>query len=123
MNKINDEEITYITEKGKTWVDLGVPAKVGTYRRWTLFIGPRPLFGHGVHRYLWEVVALDQELDELLRPTREELAKAIEGKVLGWGDWVVSKFYFIFSANLSFSYREFMPGKTCLELELLGFPR
>lgn len=39
----------------------------------------------------YEVVALNEALPkELLqrRPTREQIAEAVQGKVLGWGLWV-----------------------------------
>ncbi|CAJ2506188.1 Uu.00g003180.m01.CDS01 [Anthostomella pinea] len=49
---------------------------------------PRPLMNHGPHRYFYMVVALEEPLDpKLLAPTatREQIADAIVGKVLGWG--------------------------------------
>lgn len=39
----------------------------------------------------YEVVALNEALPEELlqrRPTREQIAEAVQGKVLGWGLWV-----------------------------------
>ncbi|KAK3942989.1 PEBP-like protein [Diplogelasinospora grovesii] len=63
----------------------------GKNRRGTVYIPPRPLLNHGPHRYFFEVIALSEPLDkELLktRPTREQIAEAIQGKVLGWGMWV-----------------------------------
>lgn len=65
--------------------------KLGKNRRGTIYTAPRPLLEHGPHRYMFELIALKEELDEKkLSPvaTRDELAKEIEGKVAGWGVWV-----------------------------------
>ncbi|KAK8215906.1 phosphatidylethanolamine-binding protein [Phyllosticta capitalensis] len=53
--------------------------------------GPRPLLGHGPHRYFYQLVALKEALavDELgPKPTKEAVAEAINGKIAGWGAWV-----------------------------------
>lgn len=83
----------------------------GVCRRPGVYLPPRPLMNHGPHRCksdtlrdarlreilickmadFYEVVALDEALPkELLqrRPTREQIAEAVQGKVLGWGLWV-----------------------------------
>ncbi|KAJ2969097.1 hypothetical protein NUW58_g10068 [Xylaria curta] len=63
----------------------------GRSRNGLPYIPPRPLMNHGPHRYFFIVVAINEELDsELLKAetTREQVAEAIEGKVLGWGMWV-----------------------------------
>ncbi|UKZ71403.1 uncharacterized protein TrAtP1_012362 [Trichoderma atroviride] len=60
----------------------------GTSRIW---IPPRPLLNHGIHRYFFDIIALSEPLDEKLaasKPTREQLAKEIDGKILGWGRWI-----------------------------------
>lgn len=63
--------------------------KVGRNRKGTVYIGPRPVLGHGVHRYMFDVVGLREELVGLNEcPTKEELVKAVEGKVVGWGRWM-----------------------------------
>ena len=65
--------------------------RVGKNRRGWVYIPPRPIMGHGPHRYFWELVALKEKLDpEVVSevPTKEELAKLVEGKVVGWGQWV-----------------------------------
>ncbi|KAJ7308514.1 hypothetical protein DFH08DRAFT_719746 [Mycena albidolilacea] len=54
---------------------------------------PRPLMNHGPHRYFYEVIALGEPLDPKLlnsKSTREQIADAIVGQVLGWGMWVGS---------------------------------
>lgn len=55
------------------------------------YSGPRPLLGHGPHRYFYQLIALDQPLEiKVLGPkaTKTKIAEAIEGKVVGWGSWV-----------------------------------
>ncbi|KAI0597690.1 PEBP-like protein [Biscogniauxia sp. FL1348] len=58
----------------------------------TVYIPPRPLLNHGPHRYFYIVVALGEELAlegcAVDAVTRDRVAEAIRGKVLGWGLWV-----------------------------------
>lgn len=64
--------------------------RVGKNRRNIIYIAPRPPLGHGPHRYLFELVALNAKLDpERLStaPDKAEVEKAIEGKVASWGLW------------------------------------
>lgn len=72
--------------------DLKGGFKFGQNRMITVYGGPRPVQGHGPHRYFYQVVALDERLalkpPTTEKPTREELAKAVDGKVLAWGVWV-----------------------------------
>jgi len=63
--------------------------KVGRNRKGTVYIGPRPVLGHGVHRYMFDVVGLKEGLVGLSEcPKKEELVKAVGGKVAGWGRWI-----------------------------------
>lgn len=65
--------------------------KYGKNRRGNIYIPPRPLLGHGPHRYFFTLIALSQPVDASKMspfPTAEEMAKEIEGKVLSWGEWV-----------------------------------
>ncbi|KAJ9152018.1 PEBP-like protein [Pleurostoma richardsiae] len=65
----------------------------GKNRRSKVYIPPRPLLNHGVHRYFFEIIALSEPVNkELLSKcvSREEIAEAIKDKVLGWGLWVGS---------------------------------
>ncbi|KAJ7663849.1 phosphatidylethanolamine-binding protein [Mycena polygramma] len=65
----------------------------GVTRRGVPYIPPRPLMDHGPHRYFYEVIALEEPLDPKLlssKATREQIADAIVGKVLGWGMWIGS---------------------------------
>ena len=72
--------------------DLKGGFKFGQNRKGTIYGGPRPVLGHGPHRYVYQVVALSEKVDQkgfgLKKPTREELVKAIEGKVVAWGMWI-----------------------------------
>jgi Raf kinase inhibitor-like YbhB/YbcL family protein len=50
--------------------------------------GPCPPPGHGPHRYVHELFALDAELDLGEGASREQLEDAIEGRVLGGAELV-----------------------------------
>ena len=53
--------------------------------------GPRPILGHGPHRYFYQLVALKEPLElEKLGPqlTKSGLAAATVNNVVGWGEWV-----------------------------------
>ena len=65
--------------------------RVGKNRKGTVYLGPRPVLGHGEHRYMFDVVGLKEKIDRKAlseMPSKEELSKAIEGKVVGWGRWL-----------------------------------
>jgi phosphatidylethanolamine-binding protein (PEBP) family uncharacterized protein len=67
--------------------------RYGKNLRGTVYGGPRPLRGHGEHRYFYQVIALGEALDagKLSKiATKEELGRevSVEGRVLGWGEWV-----------------------------------
>lgn len=65
--------------------------RYGKNRRGIVYIPPKPLLGHGPHRYFFTIVALSQPIDTTKLsdvPTIDEVGKAIEGKVLGWGEWI-----------------------------------
>ena len=72
--------------------DLKGGFKFGVNRKGTVYGGPRPVLGHGAHRYFYQVIALNEKVDQegfaAAKATREELAKAIEGKVVAWGMWI-----------------------------------
>lgn len=64
--------------------------KFGGNRMKTVWGGPKPVLGHGSHRYMFQVVALNSSIDQKTIteiPTRAELEKSIEGKITGWGMW------------------------------------
>ncbi|KAI1105941.1 PEBP-like protein [Jackrogersella minutella] len=63
----------------------------GRSRDGRVYIPPRPLMNHGPHRYFFEVIALKEPLHHSLldaATTREQVADAIQGKILAWGMWV-----------------------------------
>ena len=79
------------TEKGIFERRLSGGFKYCPMRRNAVWNAPRPTKGHGVHRYYFQVVALNSTIDrkELSQfPTKESFVGAIEGKVVGWGEWV-----------------------------------
>lgn len=64
--------------------------KFGGNRMKSIWGGPKPVLGHGSHRYMFQVVALKSSIDEKALseiPTRAELEKLVDGKVIGWGMW------------------------------------
>ena len=53
--------------------------------------GPKPLMGHGPHRYFYQLIALREPVDITKlggKVTKDGLGAAIVGKVIGWGEWV-----------------------------------
>ena len=53
--------------------------------------GPKPLMGHGPHRYFYQLVALREPVDLKKlngKITKDGLGAVIVGNVLGWGEWV-----------------------------------
>ena len=74
--------------KGKT---LKGGFMLGKNLRGTCYNGPRPLMGHGAHRYFFQLIALKEpvELGKLSAiATKKELAEEVVGKVAGWGVWI-----------------------------------
>jgi phosphatidylethanolamine-binding protein (PEBP) family uncharacterized protein len=74
--------------KGKNMLKGGF--KYAKTLRGVPYVPPRPLRGHGPHRYFFYVVALKEGLGEGLSvpAKKDEIARACEGKVLGWGEWI-----------------------------------
>jgi phosphatidylethanolamine-binding protein (PEBP) family uncharacterized protein len=65
--------------------------KYGQNRGGKIYLGPRPLLGHGPHRYFFQLIALKEKVDAGNLSTvanKEELALEIQGKVIGWGVWI-----------------------------------
>ncbi|KAM0303620.1 hypothetical protein ACHAPM_003189 [Fusarium culmorum] len=63
----------------------------GANRSGKIYVLPRPLINHGIHRYWFEVIGLSEPLDEKLvisKPNRDQVAEAIQGKVVVWGKWM-----------------------------------
>jgi phosphatidylethanolamine-binding protein (PEBP) family uncharacterized protein len=79
------------TRKNPEGTQLSGGFQRGANLRGWVYGGPRALKGHGPHRYYYMVVALKEKLDSSkMSPIakKAELAKGIEGKVLGWGEWM-----------------------------------
>ncbi|KAH8816094.1 phosphatidylethanolamine-binding protein [Xylogone sp. PMI_703] len=77
-------------ESGNT-ADGKVAHEVGYAKtmRGKVYAGPRPLRGHGRHRYFFQVVALGGKVQLGRAPKREEILEEVERRgVLGWGEWV-----------------------------------
>ncbi|CEJ56603.1 hypothetical protein PMG11_02805 [Penicillium brasilianum] len=90
-SKMGVSDVDFEVAEGEYMLKGGF--KYGKNRRGTVYIPPRPLLGHGPHRYFFTLVALSQPVDTSKMsplPTIEEMAKEIEGKVMGWGEWVGS---------------------------------
>lgn len=65
----------------------------GSSWRGLVWSGPKPVLGHGRHRYFFQVVALRETVQApgggaLL--SKEALLRSgfVEGKVLAWGEWI-----------------------------------
>ncbi|KAL3453032.1 phosphatidylethanolamine-binding protein [Aspergillus insuetus] len=54
------------------------------------YTGPAAPLGHGVHRYVYTIIALDEPLhfDRPDKVTKSQVKRAMIGKVIGWGQWV-----------------------------------
>jgi phosphatidylethanolamine-binding protein (PEBP) family uncharacterized protein len=66
--------------------ELVGPFLLGKNTPGTVYSGPKPVLGHGPHRYFFQLVALSEPLDhESLgqRPSLSAISRAIESKVLG----------------------------------------
>ncbi|KAL2216419.1 phosphatidylethanolamine-binding protein [Thermoascus aurantiacus ATCC 26904] len=54
------------------------------------YLGPAPPLGHGPHRYVFTIIALKEPLNpkQPEKLSRQKVADAIVGKVVGWGQWI-----------------------------------
>ncbi|MCJ1352240.1 MAG: hypothetical protein MMC33_002224 [Icmadophila ericetorum] len=63
----------------------------GMNRMKSVWGGPKPVLGHGSHRYVFQVIGLKECIDAKMTgkvATKSELEREIVGKVVGWGMWV-----------------------------------
>ncbi|KAJ5625336.1 Phosphatidylethanolamine-binding protein PEBP [Penicillium lagena] len=53
------------------------------------YIGAGAPLGHGSHRYVFTIIALNTalEMDAPEKVTKQEIKQAMEGKIIGWGQW------------------------------------
>jgi Raf kinase inhibitor-like YbhB/YbcL family protein len=49
------------------------------------YMGPRPILGHGPHRYVWNILALNQATGFSSAPKLKTFLEALSGKVIGYG--------------------------------------
>lgn len=67
-------------------------SKIGANRRGTTYMPPRPLMGHGPHRYFYQVIALRKKLDlegEQFKVTLEQVLETLKKEdIVAWGEWV-----------------------------------
>ena len=85
---VTDDGRSRESGEGVRWTKGGF--RIGSVIRGLTYGGPRPVCGHGEHRYIYEVVALKApaELGSMSpMATKAELLKELEGKVLGYGVW------------------------------------
>ena len=84
---LGDEDFQYGTEP----YTVSGGFKYGVCRGGGVYLPPSPMPGHGLHRYFFEIIALNERIDtrKLESPvTLDEISHAIEGKVIGWGAWI-----------------------------------
>ncbi|KAI5803065.1 phosphatidylethanolamine-binding protein [Geopyxis carbonaria] len=63
--------------------------RYGKGARKGVYTAPRPLVGHGVHRYVFQLVGLREAVEDVGEGAgKEEVKKAVEEKVVAWGSWV-----------------------------------
>ncbi|KAI4175635.1 MAG: hypothetical protein LQ343_001506 [Gyalolechia ehrenbergii] len=64
--------------------------RYGLNRPKCVWSGARPVLGHGVHRYFFQVVGLSKslELGDREVVTKKVLQDKVDGKVVAWGVWV-----------------------------------
>lgn len=54
------------------------------------YSGAAPPLGHGGHRYVFTIIALNAELkfEHPEKATKQDIKRAMVGKVIGWGQWI-----------------------------------
>ncbi|KAK5989093.1 hypothetical protein PT974_10591 [Cladobotryum mycophilum] len=90
-DKLSVEQADFTPAEGGKSTHLEGGFYYGQNRLGNVYILPRPLLNHGIHRYFFDIIALNEPLSpELIasKPSKEQVAKAIQGKVLAWGRWV-----------------------------------
>ncbi|KAJ5781319.1 hypothetical protein N7457_006479 [Penicillium paradoxum] len=53
------------------------------------YVGAGAPLGHGIHRYVFTIIALNESLkfNAPEKATKKEIKRAMNGKVIGWGQW------------------------------------
>jgi len=83
----------FVVEKEKGDGALAGGFRYGVNRMHSVWGGPKPVLGHGEHRYFFQLVALKENLDlkntgTKLITKKDLLDGALDGKVAAWGEWV-----------------------------------
>lgn len=55
----------------------------------TAYTGPAPPLGHGSHRYVFTIIALNTplEFEHPEKVTKSEIKRALVGRIVGWAQW------------------------------------
>ena len=69
--------------------------RYGSNRMKNVWGGPKPVLGHGAHRYFFQVVGLTETVDWDTAGTNKsgllnkaQITRIIDGRVAGWGVWI-----------------------------------
>ncbi|KAH7144017.1 phosphatidylethanolamine-binding protein [Dactylonectria macrodidyma] len=88
LNVVNDD---FKPVDGRPSTRLKGGFSYGMSRSGGVYIPPRPLINHGIHRYFFEIIGLSEPLDPEFvasKPRREAVAAKIDGRVVVWGRWM-----------------------------------
>ncbi|KAF8317570.1 PEBP-like protein [Clavulina sp. PMI_390] len=82
----------FFTIPNPTYAEHGI--RVGKNGNGSIYWAPRPLYGHGAHRYFFQVIALNRKLESVIPDTKatySQMAKAIKKEdIIGWGQWIAT---------------------------------
>ena len=87
--KLTPEDFAATPEFDKNILHGGF--RYGLNRMKSVWGGPKPVLGHGLHRYMFQVVGLSSDVEggKLSKvATRAELERAVDRKVVAWGVWI-----------------------------------
>ncbi|KAF8317566.1 PEBP-like protein [Clavulina sp. PMI_390] len=80
----------YFSRPNPTYAEHGI--RLGKNLLGSVYEPPRPLIGHGTHRYFFQIIALNKKLDGLVpasKATYSQVSKAIKKEdIVGWGQWI-----------------------------------
>jgi len=85
----------FAVKEGTKWA-LSGGFYYGLNRRQTVYSGPRPIMGHGVHRYFYQVIGVGEgfEAEKAVGLEtgvgKEYILKELDETAICWGEWVGS---------------------------------